>query len=214
MRRHHHQRLAQIHCLADGLETGGRRVCTATCHLAQELLVIQIIEAERVIHDLDRGLGSKYGLERGDSIDGRNVQQLHKRDYIRMLTKEAKQAEKAIKGLQTMIHIEEAQIYNYQTQLEKTDKSLTSGQIELREYESLKSEILKQISEYQSKLKDKSNKLHKKEQELELRTKDAANARSVIQPLRNYKVDFTTPQITEKPPMFGTDKWVERQNPH
>ena len=27
----------------------------------------------------------------GDSIDGRNVQQLHKRDYIRMLTKEAKQ---------------------------------------------------------------------------------------------------------------------------
>ena len=58
MRRHHHQRLAQIHCLADGLETGGRRVCTATCHLAQELLVIQIIEAERVIHDLDRGLGS------------------------------------------------------------------------------------------------------------------------------------------------------------
>ncbi|WP_289782706.1 MULTISPECIES: MobV family relaxase [Bacteroides] len=157
-------------------------------------------------------VGSKYGLERGDSIDGRNVQHLHKRDYIRKLTKEAKQAEKAIKGLQTMIQKLEAQIYNYQTQLEETDKSLASGQIELREYESRKSEILKQISEYQSKLEDKSNKLHEKEQELELLTKDAANASSVIQPFRNYKVDFTAPQIIEKPPMFGTDKWLERQN--
>ena len=159
-------------------------------------------------------VGSKYGLERGDSIEGRNVQHLHKRDYIRKLTKEAKQAEKAVKGLQTMIQKLEAQIYSYQTQLEETNKSLASGQIELREYESRKSEILKQISEYQSKLEDKSNKLHEKEQELELLTKDAANARSVIQPFRNYKVDFTAPQITEKPPMFGTNKWVERQNRH
>lgn len=39
-------------------------------------------------------------------------------------------------------------------------------------------------------------------------------ARSVIQPFRNHKVDFTAPQITEKPPMFGTDKWVERQYQH
>ena len=49
---------------------------------------------------------------------------------------------------------------------------------------------------------------------MEQLTKDAANARSVIQPFRNYKVDFTPPQITEKPTMFGTDKWVERQNRH
>ena len=159
-------------------------------------------------------VGSKYGLERGDSIEGRNVQHLHKRDYIRKLTKDAKQAEKAAKGLQTMIQKLEAQIYNYQTQLEETDKSLASGQIELREYESRKSEILKQISEYQSKLEDKSSKLRAKEQELEQLTKDAANARSVIQPFRNHKVDFIPPQITEKVPLFGTDKWVERQNWH
>lgn len=159
-------------------------------------------------------VGSKYGLERGDSIEGRNVQHLHKRDYIRKLTKDAKQAEKAVKGLQTMIRKLEAQIYNYQTQLEETDKSLASGQIELREYESRKSEILKQISEYQSKLEDKSNKLHAKEHELEQLTKDAAKARSVIQPFRNHKVDFTPPQITEKVPLFGTDKWIERQNQH
>ena len=45
-------------------------------------------------------------------------------------------------------------------------------------------------------------------------TRDATNIRSVIQPFRNHKVDFTPPQITEKVPLFGTDKWVERQNQH
>lgn len=167
----------------------------------------------REIHtSLYEEVGSKYGLERGDSIEGRNVQHLHKRDYIRKLTKDTKQAEKVVKELQTMIQKLEAQIYSYQTQLEEIDESLASGQIALREYESRKSEIQKQISEYQSKLEDKSDKLHAKEQELEQLTKDTANARSVIQPFCNHKVDFTTPQITEKPPMFGTDKWVERQN--
>ena len=38
-------------------------------------------------------VGSKYGLERGDSIVGRNVQHLHKRDYIRKLTKEVQKAD-------------------------------------------------------------------------------------------------------------------------
>ena len=47
---------------------------------------------------------------------------------------------------------------------------------------------------------------------MEQLTKDAAKARSVIQPFRNHKVDFTPPQITEKVPLFGTDKWIERQN--
>ncbi len=175
-------------------------------------------EYGQILKDMHTSLyeevGSKYGLERGDSIDGRNVQHLHKRDYIRKLTKDAKQAEKAVKGLQTMIQKLETQIYSYQTQLEEIDKSLASGQIALREYESQKSEIQKQISEYQSKLEDKSDKLHEKEQELELLTKDAANARSVIQPFRNHKVDFTPPRITAKVPVFGTDKWVERQNQH
>ena len=41
---------------------------------------------------------------------------------------------------------------------------------------------------------------------MEQLTKDAAKARSVIQPFRNHKVDFTPPQITEKVPLFGTDK--------
>lgn len=88
-------------------------------------------------------VGSKYGLERGDSIEGRNVRHLYKRDYIRKLTKDTKQAKKVVKGLQTMILKLEAQIYSYQTQLEEIDESLASGQIALREYESRKSEIQK-----------------------------------------------------------------------
>ena len=82
----------------------------------------------------------------------------------------------------------------------------------IRTKEVQKADIQKLIAEYQEKLEDKSNKLHAKEQELEQITKDAAKARSVIQPFRNHKVDFTPPQITEKVPLFGTDKWIERQN--
>ena len=59
---------------------------------------------------------------------------------------------------------------------------------------------------------DKTGKLQVKEQELEQLTKDASKVRSVIQPFRNHKVGFSPPQITEKVPLFGTDKWVERQN--
>lgn len=173
-------------------------------------------EYGRILKEMHTSLyedvGSKYGLERGDSIDGRNVQHLHKRDYIRKLEKEAKQAEKAVKGLQTMIRKLESQIFRYQSQLEEIDKSLACGKMALREYESRKTEIQKQISEYQSKLEDKAGKLHVKEQELDRLTEDATKARSVVQPFRNHKVDFTPPQITEKVPLFGTDKWVERQN--
>ena len=157
-------------------------------------------------------VGSKYGLERGDSIEGRNVSHLSKRDYIRKLSKDAKQAEKAVKGLQTMTRRLEAQIFRSKSQLEEIEKSLASGKIALQEYEIQKTMIQKQISEYQSKLEDKACKLQEKEQELEQITKDAAKVRSVIQPFHNHKVDFTPPQITEKVPLFGTDKWIERQN--
>ena len=157
-------------------------------------------------------VGSKYGLERGDSIEGRNVHHLHKRDYIRKLTKEAKQAEKAVKGLQSMMQNLESKIFSYRLQLEETEKELASGKITLDRYEAQKADIQKLIAEYQTKLEDKTDKLHAKEQELERLTADATKARSVVQPFRNHKVDFMPPQITEKVPLFGTDKWVERQN--
>ena len=157
-------------------------------------------------------VGSKYGLERGDSIEGRNVNHLSKRDYIRKLAKDAKQAEKAVKGLQTMIRKLEREMLAGRNRLKEIDEALASGKITLDRYEAQKADIQKLIAEYQEKLEDKSNKLHAKEQELEQITKDAAKARSVIQPFRNHKVDFTPPQITEKVPLFGTDKWIEEQN--
>lgn len=173
-------------------------------------------EYGRILKDMHTSLydevGSKYGLERGDSIDGRNVQHLNKRDYIRKLTKEAKQAEKAVKGLQSMMRNLESKIFKYRLQLEEAERELASGKITLDRYESQKADIQKLIAEYQTKLEDKADKLHAKELELERLTADATKARSVVQPFRNHKVDFTPPQITEKVPLFGTDKWIERQN--
>ena len=173
-------------------------------------------EYGRILKEMHTSLydevGSKYGLERGYSIDGRNVQHLNKRDYIRKLTKEAKQAEKAVKGLQSMMRNLESRIFSYRLQLEEADKELASGKITLDRYEAQKADIQELIAEYQTKLEDKTDKLHVKEQELERLTADATKARSVVQPFRNHKVDFTPPQITEKVPLFGSDKWVERQN--
>ena len=128
------------------------------------------------------------------------------------LSKDAKQAERAVKGLQTMIRKLEREMLAGRNRLKEIDEALASGKITLDRYEAQKADIQKLITEYQEKLEDKSNKLHAKEHELEQLTKDAAKARSVIQPFRNHKVDFTPPQITEKVPLFGTDKWIERQN--
>lgn len=167
---------------------------------------------KEMLTSLYEDVGSKYGLERGDSIDGRNVQHLNKRDYIRKLTKEAKQAEKAVKGLQNMTRRLEAHIFRSQSQLEEIEKSLASGKIALQEYEIQKTRIQKQISEYQSKLEDKACKLQEKEQELEQMTKNIDRVGRVAQPFRNHKIDFEPPRITGKPPIFGVDKWIEEQN--
>ena len=135
-----------------------------------------------------------------------------KKRSLSKLTYKAKQAEKAVKGLQTMIRKLEREMLAGRNRLKEIDEALASGKITLDRYEAQKADIQKLITEYQEKLEDKSNKLHAKEHELEQLTKDAAKARSVIQPFRNHKVDFTPPQITEKVPLFGTDKWIERQN--
>ena len=111
-----------------------------------------------------------------------------------------------------MIRKLEREMLAGRTQLKEIDEALASGKITLEKYEAQKADVLKLIAEYQSKLDDKAGKLQIKEQELEQLTKDASKARSVIRPFRNHKVDFTPPQITEKVPLFGTDKWIERQN--
>ena len=111
-----------------------------------------------------------------------------------------------------MIRKLEQELLADRNRLKEIDEALASGKITLDKYEMQKADIQKLIAEYQSKLDDKVVKLQVKEQELEQLTKDVEKVRSVVQPFRNHKVDFTPPQITEKVPLFGTDKWVERQN--
>ena len=99
-------------------------------------------EYGRILREMHTSLyeevGSKYGLERGDSIEGRRVSHLNKRDYIRKLTHEARQAEKAVKGLQSMIRRLEAQILNYKSQLDEVEEKLASGRITLDKYDARK----------------------------------------------------------------------------
>lgn len=173
-------------------------------------------EYGRILREMHTSLyeevGSKYGLERGDSIEGRHVSHLSKRDYIRKLTHEARQAEKAVKGLQSMIRRLETQILNYKSQLDEIEEKLASGRITLDKYDARKAGLLKLIAEYQMKLDDKSVKLQAKEKELEQMTKNIDRVGRVAQPFRNHKIDFEPPRITGKPPIFGVDKWIEEQN--
>lgn len=79
-------------------------------------------------------------------------------------------------------------------------------------YQSKKACIEDLIHDCQERLDDKETKLMIKQQELDSLLKDIQNIHSVNRPFKNYKIEFNAPQITEKPPMFGTDKWLERQN--
>lgn len=173
-------------------------------------------EYGRILREMHTSLyeevGSKYGLERGDSIEGRRVSHLSKLDYIRKLTHEARQAEKAVKGLQSMIRRLEAQIFNYKSQLDDVEEKLASGRITLDKYDARKADLLKLIAEYQTKLDDKAVKLQAKEQELDRMTRDMERAGRIVQPFRNHQIDFEPPRITTKPPMFRVDKWLDEQN--
>lgn len=173
-------------------------------------------EYGRILREMHTSLyeevGSKYGLERGDSIEGRHVSHLNKRDYIRKLTHEARQAEKAVKGLQSMIRKLEAQIFNYKSQLDDVEEKLASGRITLDKYDARKADLLKLIAEYQTKLDDKAVKLQAKEQELDRMTRDIERVGRIAQPFRNHQIDFEPPRITGKPTIFGVDKWIEEQN--
>ncbi len=134
--------------------------------------------------------GSKFGLERGGSIEGQHVSHLNKRDYIRRLTHEARQAEKAVKGLQSMIRRLEVQILNYKSQLDEVEEKLASGKITLDKYDARKADLLKLISEYQTKLEDKAGKLQAKEQALDRMTRDMERTGRIVQPFRNHQIDF------------------------
>ena len=155
-------------------------------------------------------VGSKYGLDRGDSIDGRYVQHLGKRDYIRKLNKDIQQSEKAIKGLKTMLTNLQTQIEERQKQLEDLEGKLRSGKIHLQDYEDERKSLQRQIVDLHNKVYDKMAAIGRKESELAKLTKEVDAVSSVIQPFRNHKIEFDPPRITEKPPLFGVDKWLDK----
>lgn len=157
-------------------------------------------------------VGCKYGLDRGDSVQGRDVQHMHKRDYVRSIIKEVKKAEKTVKSLHTMIRNLQNQVFHYNMDLEKLKKELNSGKLELSEYNKRTTEIKARLTDCQNKLNDKSTMLSSKQEELEKLTKDVERVSVLSQPFKNHSIDFTPPRITEKPPMFGVDKWLETQN--
>ena len=173
-------------------------------------------EYGKILRDMHTSLyeevGSKYGLERGDSVHGRNVQHMHKRDYVRSVIQEAKKAEKTVKSLQTMIKNLQNQAFHYTMDLKKLEKALNSGKLELSEYNKKTAEIKSQLADCQDKLNDKSAMLTEKQEELEKLTKDVERVSALSQPFKNHAIDFTPPRITEKPPMFGVDKWLDVQN--
>ena len=42
--------------------------------------------------------------------------------------------------------------------------------------------------------------------------KDVGSVHQIITPFKNHRIGFTAPQITEAPPTFGREKWMEKQN--
>lgn len=157
-------------------------------------------------------VGSKYGLERGDSVDGRNVQHLNKCNYICELSKEQRRVEKEIKGLKTIKFNLEIELSDLSQDLKNLEVRLEKGEVALCDYQDEKAMIEEWIHDRQRKIEDKESKLLLKEKELDLLLKDISNVHSADQPFKNYKLEFEPSRLTEKPPMFGVDGWMEKQN--
>ena len=108
----------------------------------------------------------------------------------------------------------QAQIEERQKQLEDLDGKLRSGKIHLQDYEDERKSLQRQIVDLHNKVYDKMAAIGRKESELAKLTKEVETVSSVIQPFRNHKIEFDPPRITEKPPLFGVDKWLDKQNDH
>lgn len=115
---------------------------------------------------------------------------------IETLNREKKQAETAVKGLQTMcrnLAIQKTQLTTERTELQS---QLSEGKITLDEYNRKKADLEKQISNCDVKLADKQQKLEQKMKELQ-DIKDKVNFYDVAY------VRFDVPEIKVRPPMYA-----------
>lgn len=169
-------------------------------------------EYKAILHAMHTSLyetvGMKYGLERGDSIEGRSVRHLDKHEFYR----EQLKLEKAIKGLTTMKENLESSIARLQDEIQNVHCLLSNRRITLQEADSKVYRLENEISVLQEKLSDKADKLQEKQQELNRLMKDVGNVHQIITPFKNHRIGFAAPQITEAPPTFGREKWMEKQN--
>jgi len=132
---------------------------------------------------------------------------------IETLNQEKKQAETAVKGLQTMcrnLAIQKTQLTTEQTELQS---QLSEGKISLDEYNRKKADLEKQISNCDVKLADKQQKLEQKMTELQ-DIKDKVNFYDVAFVRFDVpEIKVRPPKITERPPRFGNiDNWTKAQN--
>ncbi|MDO4934052.1 MAG: recombinase, partial [Prevotella sp.] len=169
-------------------------------------------EYKAILHAMHTSLyetvSRKYGLERGDSVEGRNIRHLDKHEFYR----EQLKLEKAIKGLTTMKENLESAIARLQDEIQTVRCRISDRKITLHEADSKVHRLENEISSLQEKLLDKTGKLQEKQQELNRLMKDVGNVRQIITPFKNHRIGFTAPQITEVPPTFGREKWVGKQN--
>ena len=169
-------------------------------------------EYKAILHAMHTSLyetvGKKYGLERGDSVEGRNVRHLDKYEFYR----EQQKLEKAIKGLTTMKENLESSIARLQDEIQTVRCRLSDRKITLHEADSKVHRLENELSVLQEKLSDKAGKLQEKQQELNRLMKDVGSVHQIITPFKNHRIGFTAPQIMEAPPTFGREKWIEKQN--
>ena len=132
---------------------------------------------------------------------------------IETLNLEKKQAEKAVKGLQTMCRNLESQKTQLTSDLDDLQNQLSAGKISLDEYNRKKTDVEKQISNCDAKLFDKQQKLEQKIAELE-DIKEKVNYYDVAYVRFNVPdIKVRPPRITERPPRFGNiDDWTKVQN--
>ena len=132
---------------------------------------------------------------------------------IETLNREKKQAETAVKGLQTMCRNLASQKAQLTPDLDDLQNQLSAGKISLDEYNRKKANVEKQISNCDAKLADKQQKLEQKMTELQ-DIKDKVNFYDVAYVRFDVpEIKVRPPKITERPPRFGNiDDWTKAQN--
>ena len=139
-------------------------------------------------------VGCKYGLERGDSVYGWNVEHLNKTEYIRKSNKEIKEKEKAIKGLQTMISNQTDQQVNLQHESETIRWKLMKKEGDAKQIEDRIAVIEEDLKEVNQKINEKLEKLRsvgeellQKQEELKSMSADVKQAYTIRKTFREYR---------------------------